>query len=60
MCTRLFAGEVRLPYISEENHDEDPEMQASDQMRRSLRGRGGLQAAVGHTGRLEEAGDARD
>ena len=21
------AGEVRLPYISEENHDEDPEMQ---------------------------------
>lgn len=23
----LAAGEVRLPYISEENHDEDPEMQ---------------------------------
>jgi hypothetical protein len=23
-----FAGEVRLPYVSEENHDEDPEMQA--------------------------------
>lgn len=27
LSTALNAGEVRLPYISEENHDEDPEMQ---------------------------------
>lgn len=38
------AGEVRVPYISEENHDEDPEIQAS-QATSSQAASGQLQAA---------------
>lgn len=29
----LPAGEVRLPYVSEENHDEDPELQVGGGLR---------------------------